>query len=141
MNGDSPIYVLDSFAVLALLEGENSATRVQAILETAEQYTARVYLSLINLGEILYITERERSLALAQKTLVTIEQFPLEILPATRERVLAAAHLKAQFPISYADAFATAAAQEFEGTLVTGDPEFARVEKLIRIEWLPQKRS
>lgn len=139
MTGDVPVYVLDSFTVLALLEGENCAGRVQAILEMAEQHIAQVYLSLINLGEILYITERERGLVLAQKTLVTIEQFPLEILPAIRERVLAAAHLKAHFPISYADAFAVAATQEFRGILVTGDPEFVHTEKLIHIEWLVEK--
>jgi predicted nucleic acid-binding protein len=140
VNGNLPVYILDSFAVLALLEGENSAGRVQAILEMAEQHTAQVYLSLINLGEILYLAERERGLVLAQKTLVAIEQFPLDILPATRERVLAAAHLKAHFPISYADAFAAAAAQEFRGTLVTGDPEFLSTEKLIHIEWLIEQR-
>jgi ribonuclease VapC len=139
VNGDVPVYILDSFAVLALLEGENGTARVQAILEMAEQRIAQVYLSLINLGEILYITERERGLVLAQKTLVAIEQFPLEILSVTRERVLAAAHLKAHFPISYADAFAAAAAQEFRGTLVTGDPEFVHTEKLIYIEWLVEK--
>jgi ribonuclease VapC len=71
---------------------------------------------------------------------VAIEQFPLEILPATRERVLAVTHLKAHFPISYADAFAVAAAQEFRGTLVTGDREFISTEKLIHIEWLVEKQ-
>ena len=139
MNGELSVYILDSFAVLALLEGESSAAYVQTILKTAEQRTARVYLSLINLGEVLYITERERGLVLAQKTLAAIEQLPLEILPATRERVLAAAHLKAHFPISYADAFAVAAAQELQGTLITGDPEFTKVENLIRVEWLAQE--
>lgn len=139
MSGEPSVYILDSFAVLALLEGESSAAHVQVILKTAEQRTARVYLSLINLGEVLYITERERGLILSQKTLAAIEQLPLEILPVTRERVLAAAHLKAQFPISYADAFAVAAAQELQGTLITGDPEFTKVENLIRVEWLAQK--
>lgn len=139
MNGDLPVYILDSFAVLALLEGESSAAQVQAILETAEQQAAQLYLSLMSLGEILYITERERGLILAQKTLVTVEQFPLEILAATRDRVLAAAHLKAQFPISYADAFVVAAALEFHGILVTGDPEFSKVEPLVRIEWLSKE--
>jgi len=139
VNGEPLVYILDSFAVLALLEGENSAIRVQTILETAEQHAAHVYLALINLGEVLYITERERGLVLAQKTLAAIEQLPLEILPVTHERVLAAAHLKAQFPISYADAFAVVVAQELQGTLITGDPEFTKVENLVRVEWLAQE--
>jgi len=73
---------------------------------------------------------------MAQKTLAAIEQLPLEILPATRERVLAAAHIKANFSIAYADAYAVAAAQEFKAIAVTGGPEFTQVETIIRVEWL-----
>ncbi len=141
MSNKPLIYILDSFAILALLEDENGAARVQVILENARQGDVHVYISIINLGEVLYITERERGLSLAQKTLSAIEQLPLEILPATRERVLAAAHIKANFPMAYADAFAVAAAQEFEGTVVTGDPEFATVEKVVTIEWLVRVES
>ena len=136
MSSQPVRYILDSYAVLAMLAGEQGAVRVQAILEAAQREEAQVYLSLINLGEILYITERERGLPLAQKTLSAIDQLPLTILAVTRDRVLAAAHLKANFPMAYADAFATAAAQEFDGIVVTGDPEFSMVETLIQIEWL-----
>ena len=136
MSSQPVRYILDSYAVLAMLAGEQGAVRVQAILEAAQREEAQVYLSLINLGEILYITERERGLPLAQKTLSAIDQLSLTILAVTRDRVLAAAHLKANFPMAYADAFATAAAQEFDGIVVTGDPEFSMVETLIQIEWL-----
>ncbi len=136
MSDELPVYILDSFAILAFLEGESSAPQVQTILEAADRQEIYVYLSLINLGEVLYITERERGLVQAQKTLAAIEQLPIEILPATRERVLAAAHLKAQLPIAYADTFAVAAAQEFQGTIITGDPEFSKAAHLTQIEWL-----
>lgn len=135
-NEQKPIYILDSFALLAFLEGEPSADRIQVILQAAEEARALVYLSVINLGEVLYITERERSLVIAQQVLVAIEQLPLELLEASQTRVLAAAHIKANYPISYADAFAVAAAQEFQATVVTGDPEFAKVTAIIRVEWL-----
>ena len=136
VSNNLPIFVLDSFAVLALLENEKGAVRVQNILKLAQSGEAQVYLSIINVGEILYITERERGLPLAQKTLATLEQLPLEILPATRERVFAAAHIKANYPVAYADAFAIAAAQEFEATVITSDPEFQAVETLIAVEWI-----
>lgn len=42
----------------------------------------------------------------------------------------------ASYAISYADAFVVAAAQEFEATVITGDPEFRRVEHLAPIDWL-----
>ena len=135
-NEQKPIYILDSFALLAFLEGEPSADRIRVILQAAQEERALVYLSVINLGEVLYITERERSLVIAQQVLAAIEQLPLELLEASQTRVLAAAHIKANYPISYADAFAVAAAQEFQATVVTGDPEFAKVTAIIRVEWL-----
>ena len=135
-NEQKPIYILDSFALLAFLEGEPSADRIRVILQAAQEERALVYLSVINLGEVLYITERERSLVIAQQVLAALEQLPLELLEASQTRVLAAAHIKANYPISYADAFAVAAAQEFQATVVTGDPEFAKVTAIIRVEWL-----
>jgi predicted nucleic acid-binding protein len=129
-------YVLDSFALLAYLGGERGMARVREILASSAQGQCRVCLSLISLGEVLYIIERERSLPKAQQALAAIEQLPLEILPASRDAVLAAAHVKARFPISYADAFVIAAAQEEDATIVTGDPEFAAMQSQVRIEWL-----
>ncbi len=128
--------VLDSFALLAYLNAESGAARVEELLQRARRRRIHIYLSAINLGEVLYITERERGLPLAQRTLAAIEQLPIDILEATRDRVLAAAHVKAHHHLSYADAFAVAAAQELDGHLLTGDPEFASVEHLVRVEWL-----
>ncbi len=69
MSSNLPVFVLDSFAIFALLENEKGAARVQSILKIAHSEETQVYLSIINVGEILYITERERGLPLAQKTL------------------------------------------------------------------------
>jgi len=132
------VYVLDSFALLAYLEGEPGAGRVKTVLRAAAQKTTRIYLSQINLGEVVYITERERGLAAAQKVLATIEQLPVELLAATKERILEAAHIKAHCAVAYADAFAIAAAKEVGGTILTGDPEYTQANALVAIEWLPR---
>jgi predicted nucleic acid-binding protein len=93
-------------------------------------------ISLINLGEVVHITERERGLAEAQEVLAMVEQLPIEILPVDHQTVLAAAHIKAGYPVAYADAFAIVAAQEHEAMLVTGDPEFESVKDIVALEWL-----
>src|SRR6266852_6607247 len=98
--------------------------RVRSVLEGAAARRHIVYLSLINLGEVLYITERERGLVEARRTLGAVDQLPVEIVGVARATVLAAAHIKAQYPVSYADAFAVVAAQDHGGVVVTGDPEF-----------------
>jgi ribonuclease VapC len=130
------VYLLDSFALLAYLNDEAGCTRVQEILALADNRKCRVVMCLVNLGEVLYITERERGLAMAQSVLALAESLPLELLDAGRDLVLDAAHIKAHHPLSYADAFAAAAAVREKAVVVTGDPEFKSVEELIKIEWL-----
>lgn len=127
-------YVLDSFAVLALLTAEEGMPRVRGVLHEAAAGRSDVYLSLINLGEVMYITERERGLAQAQEALGLIDQMPIELVTASREAVLAAAHIKSGHPIAYADAFAVAAAQALDAVVLTGDPEFESVKELVGIE-------
>jgi ribonuclease VapC len=65
-----------------------------------------------------------------------LKSLPLELCPCDEDLALRAARIKADFPIAYADAVATAAAQRQEATLVTGDPEFRKVEHLVTIDWL-----
>ena len=136
MTASASRYVLDSFALLAHLGDEAGAARVRAVLRAASLGRAQIFLSAINLGELVYITERERGLVQAQIALNAVEQLPVQILEATRERVLAAAHIKATHALSCADAFVVAAAQEMGATILTGDPEFRTVEALVSVEWL-----
>lgn len=133
-------YVLDSFALLAYLEGEVGMPRVSEILKGGTAETD-IYLSLINLGEVLYITEREKGLLEAQRALAAIDQLPVQIVPISRATVLAAAHIKARYPISYADAFAVVTAQDYNSVLITGDPELESVakDKIVSVEWLPRR--
>ena len=139
MTAEPSAYALDSFALLAYLEGETGRPRVKELLRRAESGKCSLYLSLINLGEVLYITEREKSLFLAQRALAAIDQLPLQIVPVSRATVLAAAHIKARYAISYADAFAVVTAQDQHCVLLTGDPELHSVanDGLISVEWLP----
>ncbi len=129
-------YILDSFALLAYLQGENSGDQIQRILTQSNQRECRVIFPLINLGEVAYIIERSQGLEKAQEALSAIRQLPLEILPVSEERVLAAAHIKANHSLSYADAFVVATARELQGQILTGDPEFKQVEDLVQVIWL-----
>jgi ribonuclease VapC len=127
---------------LAYLEGEAGMARVRSVLEGAEAQRHSVYLSVINLGEVLYITERERGLVEARRTLGAVDQLPVEIGGVSRATVLAAAHIKARFPISYADAFAVVTAQDHGGVLMTGDSEFESLADagVVAVAWLPRRR-
>jgi ribonuclease VapC len=136
-NGEQNVYVLDSHALIAYFDGEPGAQTLITLLADEQQIRYSFYLSVINLGELYYIFARERTVSTANDMLAVVEQLPIFIVDAHRPRVLAAAHIKAHYALTYADAFVVATAQEFSATVLTGDPEFKRVEHLVRVEWLP----
>jgi len=133
--------VLDSYALLAYLSAEAGHNRVQDVLNLAQKGKLSAFLCFINLGEVLHITERLRGISQAQRVLALIENLPIQLLDVTRDLVLDAAHIKAQYPISYADSFVTAVAQREGAIILTGDPEFKELGTLVKVEWLDQVNS
>ncbi len=133
---DRTRFVLDSFALFAQFEDEPDAAVVRDVLTRAQAGQLDLYLSVINLGEAIYVTERERGLPMAERLIAAVDALPIQVVDADRQRTLAAAHLKAQFPIAYADAFALSLAIETKATLLTGDPEFLSVGSIVPILWL-----
>jgi len=131
-------YVLDSFAVLALLGKEPGSEIVNEILKKAQATKAEVWMTWVNVGEVAYIVERRWGKARVYQVLGTLEATAVEIEEAERELALAAAEIKAGHRLAYADAFAAALTLREEAVLVTGDPEFERLEDALPIEWLPE---
>ena len=133
---DPTAFVLDTYALLAYFQGEPGASRIEKLLENAIKEKCRLVLSVINLGELLYITERRGGVAKAQDALALIRQLPIEVLPADEQTVFAAAHIKANHTISYADFFSVATAIQENAVILTGDAEFQSVEAMVKVEWL-----
>lgn len=112
------IFVLDSWAVLRLLEGtEPAAGRVEQVLNEG-----RPLMSWINLGEVFYIIRRDQGDDEAHQVIRDL-RLRLELDLPSGHRILAAATIKADHPMTYADAFAAATAAAHDATLLTGDPE------------------
>ncbi|MFZ1040019.1 MAG: type II toxin-antitoxin system VapC family toxin [Anaerolineales bacterium] len=135
---DLPAFILDSFALLAYLQDEPAAPRIETFLKNAKKEKCRLMISVINLGEILYITERRGGVSKAQNALALIQQLPIEVLPADEKAVFSAAHIKANYSISYADSFVVAAAVEKDAAILTNDPEFESTKLIVRVEWLKE---
>lgn len=136
MAENIPVYVLDSFALLAHFQAERGGQTVFALLEAARDQKVNLNLSLINVGEMYYLMYRHKGAEWAEALLKDIHRLPIILCQATEERIIAAARLKAEYPISYADAFAAALAQELGATLVTGDLEFKSLEPDVTVMWL-----
>lgn len=136
----SETWVLDSFALLALLGGEPGGDEVAHLMRQAQQGKVRLLMTWVNVGEIAYIVERRWGAGRLRQILAMLDEVALEVVPVERELALAAAHIKAGFPIAYADAFAAALAVQIGATLATGDPEFQQLETILRIHWLPRNK-
>jgi ribonuclease VapC len=134
-------FVLDSFAILALLGREPGSQEVADLLRKAREEKTRVLMTWVNAGEVAYILERRWGMERLYAALAVMEATALEILSVERELALMAAHIKADHAIAYADAFAAALAQQYAAELVTGDPEFKLLEGVLDIHWLPQHES
>lgn len=117
-------FVLDAWALLAFLQGEEpAASRVKSLLQEARNEKVILYVSIINLGEVYYRIGKTRGQSEADALVEELQLLPLIILPASNEDVMAAARLKMRYSISYADAFAVSATLQHGAILLTGDPE------------------
>ena len=129
-------YLFDSHALLRFFQAEAGHEKVMRLLEQIRKAGARKYINAINLGEIIYSTKREFGDQKKIEVLAHIERLNFTVLPVPNSLIFQAAEYKAQFGISYAACFALASAVEHKAPVVTGDPEFKKVEHLVEIVWV-----
>jgi len=124
---------------MTFLQKEEGAHIVARFLNEIQDGSLTGLISVINLGEIIYLTKRRFGEEKKREVLGHIRRLNIEVLPAPDTLVYQAAELKALYPISYADCFALACAINHAAVLVTGDPEFKIVEHLVKITWTTSK--
>jgi ribonuclease VapC len=129
-------FIFDSHALLKLFQKEKGYEKVSQLLEEIRRSGSGKFLNVINLGEIVYTTKREFGDQKKLEVLANIERLNFTLLPVSNHLVFQAAEYKAQYNISYADCFILASAIGQKASIVTGDPEFKKVEHLIEIVWV-----
>ena len=131
------IFVLDAFALLALFQDEPGAGRVQALIKDAQdEESSALYMTTVNLGEVVYALESRRGFDATIKGLAAIDASPVEIVNTDRYLALHAARLKASTRAGYMDCFVAALAQRLGGRVLTGDRDLEAFAD-VAIEWLP----
>lgn len=135
-------FILDSFAFLVFLNREPGWERVAEILKEAQSSGVKLLMSAINWGEVLYAVWRKDGRAGAEFIEDRIQRSAIEVVLPTLDHVRKAAEFKADRIASYADCFAAALAYERNLPVLTGDPEFKKLEGRfgIKVEWLPPNR-
>ena len=129
--------VLDSHALLAYFEREPGWDAVAHLLHEAAEGRRRLVMSVVNWGEICYITLREYGKNQLECVLDALDNMPVEIVDAGREAALEAARFKARGGLSYADSYVCGLAKLIKGAeILTGDPEFRSVESILSVRWI-----
>jgi ribonuclease VapC len=72
-------YILDSYALLAYFEGDPEGEKVEKLLKSALHEEVEIFMNVVTLGEVIYITEWERGPCKAQEVLAKREEFPIAI--------------------------------------------------------------
>lgn len=130
------VRVLDSYSLIAYVEGEAGKDTMIEIFRSARDSGKACLLSVVNWGEVYYITLREAGQERADQVAHLISTLPIHIVPADLDLAKQAAIFKSRKKMSYADCFAAALAKHRRVELVTGDEEFKEVEKDVKILWL-----
>ena len=131
-------YVLDACALIALLQNEEGADRVAAVINAANEGVADVTMNKINLLEVYYNVYRSQGEAQAEVMYAAFQKRPVHINSETSDAIFKeAGRLKATYKVSLADSIALAQALALDAELLTADHhEFDVVEQNEKIKFL-----
>lgn len=128
--------IYDSFAILKLFQKERNYEKVARLLKEDLKSKEIPLLQIINLGEVIYRTKKDFGEKAKIRAIRNVIRLGFRIISASDSLVYAAAELKGRYSIAYTDAFLLATALREKAIIVTGDPEFKKVESLCRTEWV-----
>ena len=109
-------YILDTSAVLTVLNDEEGIETVLSLLEAARSGEALVYLPFMALMELEYLNLCKHSQEETQRVVNLVEAWPVEIKHSTEEWYHEAARVKAPGLVSVADGGRFVAREPFDAT-------------------------
>ena len=115
-------FVLDACSLIAFLNDEEGAGKVEDLLRKAKAEKVKLYMNKLNILEVYYGVYRDDGEEAADETLSKILDLPIEIVDDLSDAVLKeSGRLKAGYSISLADSIAVAEAKVRDVELVTAD--------------------
>jgi predicted nucleic acid-binding protein len=132
-------YVLDANALIGFFESrETASAKVRHLLGEAFRLELPLLMSAVNWGEVFYMEWRYHGEAKAREVESNLHRLPVAVIAVDVERATRAAALKQKHNLGYADAFAAELALERGAWLVTADPEFTKLGKVLSVYPLPR---
>lgn len=132
-------YVLDANALIGFFEGRQpAAERVRKLLSEADRNGVPLWMSAVNWGEVFYTEWRRHGESKAREAETNLRRLPVLVVSVDLDRATRAAALKQKHDLGYADAFAAELTIERGAWLVTADPEFSKLGKMLSVYGLPR---
>lgn len=131
-------FMLDACAIIAYLNDEKGADKVEELLWQSEQRSKGLSIHEVNLLEIYYGVYRDEGEELAEETFNKVINLPIKISKGLKKNVFKeAGRLKAIYKVSLADSIALAEAKVNGMPLVTCDHhEFDRIQERNEMSFL-----
>jgi len=130
-------YVLDANALVLFFRNQEGAARVRELFVQADKNKASLRISLVNVSEVLYVYARYSTMDDARNAIYRIQGL-VEFLAPAMEQALSAGEIHYRYNLGLADCFAAELAMRTGATLVTADPEFAKLGKQLKVLALPR---
>lgn len=136
VSTENPLYVLDTSAIMTLLEEEDGYTRVEQVLRSHD-----TLLPAIVLMETHYISAQVHGVETADECYAWLKQLPATIVwDLDQNLILTASRFKSQHRLSLADALIAAITTLSGGVLLHKDPEYTALKQDVEQEFLPFKK-
>jgi len=131
--------VLDANALIGFFEDRDvTAGKIERLVNEALRQGSPLLMSAVNWGEVFYTAWRRHGESAAREVEGRLLELPIAVVEVDRQRASRAGALKQRHNLGYADAFAAELAIERGAWLVTVDPEFSKVGKVISLYSLPR---
>ncbi len=130
-------YVLDANALIRFFRREQGFLQVRGLIQRAKEGRAHLTISAANLGETLYVLARYFGAEQARKCILEARK-AVTVSSIDEEEAIGAALLRLRYKLGFADCFAAELAMRMAATLVTADPEFAKLGKQLKVLTLPR---
>ena len=127
--------LLDTSALLTVRVDEPGDDGVEQVLAESQ----RCYACFFSRLEVLYRVWKDEGEPAGRLAYEQLRALPLQWIESSEPLLALAASIKARHPLSVADAWIAAAAQQVGATLLHKDPEFRAVTGLAQ-EWLGPSR-
>lgn len=132
------VFVLDACALIAYLNDEPGADKVEHLLDLAREDRVQLYVASVNIYEVFYDCLK-RDANMARQLIDGIYDLPITVVESLNRPLMhAAGWFKITYRVSLADSIALGLAQESGARLVSTDHELDQIERegKMRFYWL-----